>query len=247
MSIKSKLFELLEKGSTPSHHRFQLFISALILLNVMSVMLETVEGLYSSYQTAFNIFEWVSVAIFLVEYLARAWVCDLSNYSRVSYLLSPIAIIDLLSFLPSLLSVTGLDLRSLRILRLLRLLKLSRYSSAFKHLSTAIKAAKDELFLSLLLMIVLLVISCTLIYFAEHNAQPKAFSSIPASLWWGVITLTTIGYGDIYPVTLIGKAIAGLTALFGIGLFALPGGIIASELIASAKKRNSGACEHCGK
>ena len=247
MTIKVKTFEILEKETTSSHHNFQIFISILIFLNVISVMLETVESLGSKYQIWFNTFEWVSVSIFALEYIARAWVCDLKKYSTLTYLLSPMAIIDLLSFLPSLISVTGVDLRSLRILRLLRLLKLSRYSKAFQHLSNAIKAARDELFLSLLLMIVLLVISCTLIYFAEHDLQPKAFSSIPASLWWGVITLTTIGYGDIYPITLIGKTIAGLTALFGIGLFALPGGIIASELIASAKKRKSDNCPHCGK
>ena len=232
---------------------FQVFISTLILLNGVSVMLETVEPLNQLYRDAFLMFEWFSVGIFSVEYLLRVWVADLTpSYQkpllgRLRYMASPLALVDLLAIVPSLLSLAGVDLRILRLVRLLRLLKLTRYSKAMHNISAAISAGKNELLFSGFLMGLLLLVSSTLMYYAEHEAQPQVFSSIPAAIWWGVVTLSTIGYGDIYPVTLAGKLITSVTVIFGIGLFALPGGVIVSELIAQMRKSTGQACPHCGR
>jgi len=233
--------------------KLQLVISMLIVLNALAVLLETVETIRISCEQAFVIFEIFSVSIFAIEYLARVWVADLTpSYQhpvggRIRYMLTPMALIDFLSILPFFLALAGVDLRVLRLVRLLRLLKLTRYSKAMNRIAGAIKACKEELIMILILMSILMLISATLIYFAEHEAQPEAFSSIPASLWWALVTLATNGYGDVYPITIAGKIIAGVAAIFGIGMFALPGGIIASELISRAKIKDTPVCPHCGR
>lgn len=255
MTLKHYLHHKLY-GSHPDRRPsglFQTFISTLILLNGVSVMLETVESLDHHYRHGFLLFEWISIGIFSVEYLVRVWVADLTpSYQqpvrgRLHYMISPLALVDLLAIIPSLLSLAGVDLRILRLVRLLRLLKLTRYSKAMHNISTAISAGKNELLFSGFLMGLLLLVSSTLMYYAEHETQPQVFSSIPATIWWGIVTLTTIGYGDIYPVTLAGKLITSVTAIFGIGLFALPGGVIVSELIAQVRKPTDQVCPHCGR
>lgn len=238
--------------STVATLALQFGISSLIILNAIAVMLETVESIHTPYAQVFHIFEFISILIFSTEYFVRVWIANLNPLyqhpvgGRLRYMLTPMALVDLISILPFFLSLVGFDLRILRMLRLMRLLKLTRYSKAMNTIGAAIKASKDELILTLIVMGILLLISATLIYFAEHGAQPEAFSSIPASLWWAVVTLTTIGYGDVYPITIAGKIIAGVSAIFGIGMFALPGGIIASELIAKSKMKDAPACPHCG-
>ncbi len=156
-------------------------------------------------------------------------------------------LIDLLAIAPFFLSMAGIDLRILRIVRLMRVLKFTRYTNAMDVLADAIRSRKDELVLTLITMVFLLLLCGSLIYFAEHEAQPNIFSSIPASLWWAVVTLTTIGYGDVYPITMAGKVIAGVSAIFGIAMIALPGGIIASGIIENAKNKAPVVCPHCGK
>lgn len=254
MSIKQKLHTAFHGSSDSSASlSLQLFIAALIVINVIAVLLETEEPIRASHEDMFNALELFSVTIFTIEYFARSWVCDLSpqysppNGNRLKYLLSPMAVVDFLAIAPSLLSIAGVDLRVVRVVRLMRLFKMTRYSAAMNALASAIKAGKDELVLTVFIMGILLLFSGTLIYFAEHDAQPEEFSSIPASLWWAVVTLTTIGYGDVYPVTVAGKVIAGVSAIFGIGMIALPGGIIASELIQNTKRKASKVCPHCGK
>ena len=255
MALKHHLHHILY-GSHPDNspsRSFQIFIATLILLNGIAVILETEESLSNLYQHSFLLFEWISVGVFSLEYLIRVWVSNLTpNYQqpvlgRLRYMISPLALIDLVAVIPSLLSLAGIDLRILRLFRLVRLLKLTRYSKAMHNISAAISAGKNELLFAGFLMALLLLVSSTLMYYSEHEAQPQIFSSIPASLWWGIVTLTTIGYGDIYPVTLAGKLITSVTAIFGIGLFALPGGIIVSELIAQVRKPASQVCPHCGK
>ncbi len=234
-------------------HALQLGMAALIVVNALAVMLETVDGLHQQYRVAFASFEAVSVALFSVEYLARLWVADLMPTfqqpfrGRFRYAITPMALLDLASILPSLLAMAGLDLRVLRVLRLLRLLKLSRHSRALHRLTSAIASRAGDIGVTGLFMLLLLLISSTLIYYAEHEAQPAVFSSIPAAWWWAASTLETIGYGDIYPVTIAGKVIAAVTAVLGIGLFALPGGIIASALIEALRAERPPCCPHCGK
>jgi voltage-gated potassium channel len=254
MSFKQKLYTAFYgSGDSSASLLLQLSIAALIVLNVFAVMLETEEPIRADYADMFNAFELFSVSVFALEYLARLWVSDLSpqyrppHGNRLKYLLSPMALVDLLAIAPSLLSLAGVDLRVVRVIRLMRLLKMTRHSEAMSALAAAIKAGRDELVLTMYIMGILLLVSGTLIYFAEHTAQPQEFSSIPASLWWAVVTLTTIGYGDVYPITVAGKLIAGVSAIFGIGMIALPGGIIASELIHNSKRKASRVCPHCGK
>ena len=254
MHVKHKIHAAFYGSHTSNASlKLQLAIALLIILNVIAVVLETVDQIGTTYGNVLNAFEWFSVSIFGIEYLARVWVSNLTlQYQRpfggrLRYILSPMALIDLLAIMPYFLFMVGVDLRVLRTVRLLRLLKLTRYSKAMNSIASAIRAGKDELVLTLIIMGILLLICATLIYFAEHEAQPEVFSSIPASLWWAVVTLTTIGYGDVYPITAAGKIIAGISAIFGIGMFALPGGIIASELIAKSKIKTTPVCPHCGK
>jgi voltage-gated potassium channel len=235
---------------------FNVSLASLIILNVLALMLETMNGLYREWETYFFMFELFSVFVFITEYLLRLWVTDLNpKYQhplggRIRYLFSPLALVDLLAFLPSMLLMSGLDLRFLRMLRLfrvVRLLHVPRINKAMYSIWHAARSKGAEFIIAGSIMFVLLILSASLAYFAEHEAQPQAFSSIPASLWWGIMTMTTVGYGDVYPITTLGKIIAAFFAALGIGFFALPSAILASALIEqSRQKEKCGTCPHCG-
>lgn len=235
------------------------FIIILIILNVIAVMLETVSSLQQAYGPFFRVFDFVSVMIFSVEYLLRLWSCNHDPryrhplFGRLKYMFSTDALIDLLAILPFYVHVVvGLDLRMLRLLRLLRFLRLFRltaYMKSAKMVKNVFVKRGNELKLSLVLILFLIIIASCLLYFAEHNAQPKVFSSIPASIWWAVVTVTSVGYGDMVPVTLAGKILSGIISLFGLALLALPAGIITAGFFEEMKKmRHEGAntCPHCG-
>lgn len=236
---------------------FNIGLATLIMLNVLSMMLETMDGLYHDWHTFFVVFEIISVTLFLAEYLMRVWVSDLTPkyqkpiFGRLGYMLSPMALIDLMAILPSLLFLGSADLRFLRTVRLfrvVRLLHIPHCNQAMYSIWQAAKSKKAEFMIAGVIMFILLIICSSLVYFAEHAAQPEAFSSIPASLWWGIMTLTTVGYGDVYPITTMGKIIASFFAALGIGFFALPSAILASALIdQSRSKALSKVCPHCGK
>jgi voltage-gated potassium channel len=163
------------------------------------------------------------------------------------------ALIDLIAilpfYLPMLLPIDLRFMRAIRLVRLLRVFKLSRYSNAFSTLYNVLRAKKEDLFITAFLVSVLLVVASSLMYFIENKGQPEVFSSIPASLWWGVATLSTVGYGDAYPVTVLGKFLGAIIALLGIGMFALPAGILGSGFVEEIqkKKASSKICPHCGK
>ena len=163
------------------------------------------------------------------------------------------ALVDLFAVLPFYLPmIFPFDLRfirAFRLFRLFRLFKLARYSVAFKTLGRVIKLKKEELNIAVFIIFLLLIVSSSLMYFVEHNVQPNTFQSIPHALWWGVSTLTTVGYGDIYPITPIGKFLGAIIALLGIGIFALPAGIFASGFAEELAKRNKETiyCPFCGK
>ena len=236
---------------------FNIGLAVLILLNVLALMLETVPVLYKAWHLLFDIFEIFSISLFIAEYFLRLWVANLTpryqhpRSGRLRYLISPLALVDLLAFLPSLLLMSGLDLRFLRMLRLfrvLRLLHIPHFNKAMYSIWEAARSKKAEFMVAGTIMFVLLILCSSLAYFAEHEAQPKAFSSIPASLWWGIMTMTTVGYGDIYPITVMGKIIASFFAALGIGFFALPSAILASALIEQSRKSEaSDTCPHCGR
>ena len=240
-----------------------MFIIVLILLNVFAVMLETVKPINDQYRSFFFYFDLVSVLIFTIEYALRVWSCtENPKYSshlggRLRYIFSLPALIDLLAILPFfiyLLFDTGFDLRELLILRLFRVLRIFRltaYTRSANIISTVFKRRYKELLLSLVLATFLIVISACIIYFAEHRhpESRQAFSSIPATLWWAVVTLTTTGYGDMVPMTNIGKFMTGIIMLTGVAFFALPAGILSAGFQEEFRRRkvlDTHRCPHCG-
>jgi voltage-gated potassium channel len=256
-----EIIEVARHGDRASHY-FDVFMITLITLNVLVVSLETISGLHEHFLLFFGIFDGLSVAIFTVEYALRLWVITLwPKYrrpvlGRLHYMLTPLALVDLLAiapfYIPFVIPVHLIDLRFLRILRLVRIfriLKLSRYSEAVKTLERVLYHKKEELAATFFILILLLIFCSSLMYVAEHEAQPDKFSSIPAAMWWGIITLATIGYGDVIPITLYGKIIGGFVAILGIAVFALPAGIFASgfaEELALKKLGCALVCPHCG-
>ena len=226
---------------------FDVFIMTLIVLNVVAVIIETVEGIYLKYQFYFDVFEYFSVIIFTIEYFMRLWACTAKEkyahpvWGRIRYIFSIEALIDLMAILPFYLPLFfDMDMRVIRLLRLFRLLrifKLGRYSIAFIMIVKVIERRKEELMITLTLVLVLMILSSSLMYYIEHEVQPEAFTSIPATMWWSVATLTTVGYGDVYPVTPLGKVLAAFIAILGIGIFALPAGILAAGFESEISKR----------
>ncbi len=223
-------------------------LSSLVLLNLLAVTLESVPELEKKFSSAFYFFEVFSVSIFTTEYIARIWSAPArrpvfsSNHvfkSRWQYIKSFYGIIDLISIIPFYLQTffPGLDLRVLRTLRLLRILKLNHYNSALEDLFGAIIEEKRSFLTTLYIFIVVFVLSSSLIYFAEHKIQPDDFRSIPDAMYWTIITLTTVGYGDVSPVTVMGKFIAALTAISGVTVVALLTGIIANSFNSQMDRR----------
>ena len=253
-----------ELGESKADKFINIFIITLIVLNVAAVMLETIDNLHTEYKIYFDWFDRISVYIFTTEYILRVWSCTHdpryrgSIKGRIKYMLTPGALIDLLAFLPFYVHLmTGpgsFDLRTLRILRLIRffrLFRLTAYTRSAQMIFNVFKSRINELLLSLVLVLFLIIIASCLLYFAEHNdPENKGFTSIPATLWWAVVTLTTTGYGDMYPVTTIGKMLAGVIMLTGVAFFALPAGIITAGFLEEIKfnrKFKGHDCPHCGK
>jgi len=245
-----------------------LSIMALIVLNVVAVILETVDELFAHYDPFFRAFDTFSVAVFSVEYLLRIWSCTVDErfsgsrvWGRLRYMRTPLAIIDLVAILPFYLPLIFVDLRfvrAIRLFRLFRLFKMARYSESMRTLGRVLALKKEELLITLFTLLILLVFSSSMVYHAEHEAQPEVFSSIPAAMWWGVVTLTTVGYGDVCPITPGGKFIGALVILVGIGMFALPAGILASGFVEEVHHRREEkegsievevtvVCPHCGR
>lgn len=212
-------------------------LCGLIVVNVAAAALSTVDTYYARHHMAFDLIEVVSVLIFTVEYAARLWVAvehplyrEYSAFqARLRYAVSPLAVIDLLAIAPFYLVIFfNADARILRIFRLVRLLKLARYSPALGTLARVLAAERRALAAALVVMGGLLLTAATAGYYAERHAQPESFASVPHAIWWALATLTTVGYGDVVPVTVLGKVIGAFVMLFGLGMFALPIGIIAS-------------------
>ncbi|MFH1321274.1 MAG: ion transporter [Bacteroidota bacterium] len=246
-----------EKRTTGKYLAY--FITLLILANIVAVILETVPSLLAKYKYWFDAFELFSITVFSVEYILRLWVCvEDEQYKkhvtgRLKYIVSPMAIIDLLAiapfYMPFVLTVDLRTLRILRLFRLFRLFKLTRYLRAMHIFSEVVRSKKEELVLTFMVVVALLLISSSVMYMVEHEAQPQAFSSIPETMWWAVITLTTVGYGDVYPITVAGKFIGAVIAILGVGLIAMPAAIIASGFVERIRRKEGGElaiCPHCG-
>ena len=230
------------------------FIIVLILLNVVVVSMETIHPLYENYYKWFHAFDLFTIVVFTIEYILRVWSSTAMEkyrhpiFGRLRYMISFAALIDLLAILPFYLPLLiGVDLRSIRVLSLFRFLKMGRYFKAARIISTVLKEKRNELTLSLLLMIGLIIVCSTLMYYLERDVQPETFSSIPATMWWGVTTLTTLGYGDVVPESMPGKVVTGLSLIFSIAMFAIPAGILASGFSEAFHKRKPHrCCPNCG-
>ena len=235
-----------------------LLIMGLIAANVAAVMLETVDPIQAGYSTELAYFEVVSVAVFTVEYVARIWsgVEQLDTddwhpvYDRLRSMKEPMLLVDFIAILPYYLTLIGVGvdlrfLRALRLVRLLRLLKLVRYSESMRAFGNAFRNKRDQLIVAFTANLILLVIAASLMFFAESTAQPDDFGSIPETMWWAIVTLTTVGYGDIAPITLLGRVLGGIVAILGIGLFALPASILASGFIEESSYETT-YCPDCG-
>jgi voltage-gated potassium channel len=238
--MRDETFRLLEGDARPYSLGWWMrwFLITLIVTNVVAVILQSDRDIEQNYHVLFRWFEWFSVAVFSVEYLARIWTAveieELKALgpirARIRYALTPLALIDLLAVAPAYLGAFfSLDLRQLRVFRLLRLLKLGHHSPSVLLYGKVLREQTKTLLSALVVMFVLVVVSASLLFFAERGAQPDAFGSVAQSLWWAVVTLTTVGYGDVAPVTPLGKLLAGLVMLLGVATVAVPAGILAGK------------------
>lgn len=231
------------------------FLILLITLNVAAIVLETVGSVRSRWGGLLDDFEVFSVAVFTIEYVVRLWASGADpRYQgirgRLRYATTPMALVDLLAVLPSYVSLSGIDfrfLRSVRLFRLFRLAKLFRYSESMRLIGKVVRAKRAELLVSISIVGILILFSSCLIYFAEREAQPERFSSIPAAMWWAAVTLTTVGYGDVYPVTVAGRVLGAVVAILGIGMLALPTSILGAGFVEELQRRRvPPRCPHCG-
>lgn len=258
--LKRRVWEILDiaKPNDVASKVFNTFILTLIFLNVIAVILSTVKPIEESYERLFYWFEVFSVTVFSLEYLARIWACAaLKEYSnpiwgRLRFAFKPMSLIDLLAVLPFFLTFVQTDLRFIRILRLFRIFrvaKLVRYSSSIRLIGRVFKNKKEELVITAMVLMLLIVVTASFMYFAENEAQPDRFPDIPSTMWWSVVTLTTVGYGDVYPITGLGKFLASIISVLGIGMGALPTGILAVSFVEEIQKQKSRkvVCPHCEK
>ena len=246
--LRAAAFTLLEEGELTSvlGRLAQALLIALIIANVVAVALETIPSIYSRWHVFFGDFEKLSVGAYTIEYLVRMWssvedprvAARGPINGRIAFALRPLMIVDFLAFAPSYLSfIFPIDLRVLRIFRLFRLVKLARYSHALPALLGVLYAERSALFASGILLVSTMCVTGEVMHLAEGDAQPKVLGTLPDAMYWAITTLTTVGYGDVVPVTPLGKFIAGVTMVLGLLLFALPIGIIAQGFVSGLNRR----------
>lgn len=219
---------LVERHDTPAGKIFDLVIQTLIIISLFTFSLETLPDLSTGSRAILGWAETVIVILFSIEYALRVYVAD----RKTGYIFSFYGIVDFLAILPFYLAI-GLDmrtLRALRLLRLFRLFKLARYNAAIDRFVKAFSIAREEIIIFAMVTIILLYFSATGIYYFEHEAQPEVFASIFHSMWWAVTTLTTVGYGDMYPITVGGRVFTFVILIIGLGIVAIPAGLLASAL-----------------
>lgn len=260
--FKNRIFEIIQTSNDGDFASkiFDISIIVLIIINVIAVIADTF-NLSADEKIILNYIEFISVITFTVEYLCRLWTADLlypgTNpvKARIKYIFSFMAFIDLFAILPFYIPfIIKIDLRVLRMLRIIRLLrvfKINRYTTALSAIGMVLKKKKNQLISSVLVCLLLMVIASVLMYSVEHDAQPEAFENAFSALWWAVATLTTVGYGDIYPVTVFGKILSAVIAILGIGLVAVPTGIISAGFMGSIDHSDEDEekqyCPYCGK
>jgi Ion transport protein. len=242
--VKKQIYHFLNEDK-----RFVQVIYGLIILNIIALILESYQEIGSKYGDIFWYIELISVIIFTLEYIARLYSSNADGSSRTSFCLSFYGVIDLIAFLPFytpfLITIDLRIVRILRILRLTRVFKLGRYNKSFKTIKKVLLDTKEELIITMSIAFVLILLSSTLMYYAESSVQPEKFKSIGHSFWWAIATLTTVGYGDIYPITSTGKVLSSIIAIIGIGFVALPTGIISSSFIEQISENGERICPKC--
>lgn len=229
---------------------------ALILLSVVAAVLGTVAQVAAAFPAPLRAVERVAVVVFTAEYLARVWAAPVDPryrgpWGRLRYVLTPMALVDLLSVLPFYLAGLGVGAAfagAVRVFRIFRLVKALRYMPGAFLLWQVARGKREELLVAAAALLVLLLAASSLMFYAEHDQQPEAFSSIPATMWWAVATVTTVGYGDVYPTTPLGRLLGSAVAILGIGFFALPTAILGSGFVeAFSRRRAPPCCPHCGR
>ena len=252
--LRAQTFAVLH-APDPSNHRarwINYLLAALIVTNAMAITLQSLPYLDPGFDAALHAFEAVSTGIFLVEYAARVWTCVEQHrlahplWGRLRFMVQPLALIDLIAVATY---WTPWDLRFLRVIRLVRLLKilhLYEFEAALERLGVSLSKRKELLLVSVSLMAMFVYVAAALLYQIEHERQPELFSSIPATFWWASVTFNTIGYGDMVPLTSLGRLFAALVSVFGIGVFALPTAIVIAAIIESSSDGHAYVCEECG-
>lgn len=261
--MKKRVFEIISRADDgdAASRLFDGFIMTLIALSVLSIVLESFESLAQKYALAFAVFEAFSVLVFTAEYALRIWTADYlfpeSMHPWLRYICSPMAIVDLVAILPFFLPFISADMRFLRmfrflrIARLLRVFKLGRYVDALHLIGDVIAQSASQLVMSIVICFFVMLFSSIVMYTVENPVQPEQFPNILASLWWAICTLTTVGYGDVYPITSAGKLFASIISLVGIGIIAIPTGIISAGFtsLLSQKEQHPEEkhyCPYCG-
>lgn len=241
----ARLHGILEGTDGRAAVAFQVSLVCLICANVAVMMAETEDSL-EAYDEAFIVFETCSIVVFTAEYAARLLSSGADpryagrRWSHARCAANPMMLIDLAAILPFYLPLVLIDIRFIRVVRLLRLFgmfKLARYSEPLQTLGYVFRSKMGDLAVAFFIFFIVLVFASSLMYYAENEAQPEVFSSIPASMWWGIVTLTTIGYGDTYPVTPAGKAIGAAVAVVGLAIYAIPLGIMASAFTEELRRQ----------
>ena len=263
-SLKERVFDIISKddGDNRASRIFDLLIMGLIVLSVVTIVLESFDSLASRYQEVFSAFEVFTVAVFTVEYALRIWTADLlypqARHPRLTYIRSFMAIVDLLAILPFYLPFISAEMRFLRMVRLLRLFrllrvfKLGRYLEALHVIVQVIRTSASRLIISMILCFFVMLFSAIIMYTVENPVQPDQFPNVIAALWWAICTLTTVGYGDVYPITAVGRFFAAVISLVGIGIIAIPTGIIAAGFSSAISREGDSEadekhfCPYCG-
>lgn len=246
--MRRRVYKILELTDPPDSlsRVFSLFLISLISFNVICIVLESIPELELIYRDQFFFIEIASTIIFALEYSLRLWSCveseereNSSLKSRVKYAFSPLAIVDLFAFLPSLLQLIfpGIDLRFLRVLRLMRVFKLTRYFTSFELLINVLHEERKNLAGIFFLLLIILTLAASALYLVEKDIQPDKFGSIPQAMWWAIAALTTVGYGDVYPHSAAGQILGSLVTIVGIGMVALPSGILASAFSEQMRRK----------
>ena len=238
--LKQRTFEIINKAENGDRAStiFDWTIMILIALSIITIILDSFQSIHDKFQTVFQVFEVVTVIVFTMEYILRIWTADLlypdEKHPRLKYCFSFMAIIDLLAILPFYLPFFSADLRFLRMMRLfrlfrlLRVFKLGRYFEALYVIVKVIRSSGPQLIMSVVICFFVMLFSAIIMYEVENTVQPEQFPNVISSLWWAICTLTTVGYGDVYPITVVGRFFASVISLVGIGIIAIPTGIIAA-------------------